>query len=216
MARAAFLLLVVAALCAPQDARAEPRALKFFTDVASTGGAPDRCRPAFTQGKPSRWQVVADRDSFGGRAVTEVARDNGFNRYALCINDAYRATDVDITLRIKQLTESGDHQSGIAVRVRDPSTYYLAAINPRARKIELSFVVNANRSTIASADVPIAKGFWHVLRMRAEGDRLRVFFNGQEVISARNGMISSAGNVAIWSRSDTQAQFGDGTIDLLR
>lgn len=216
MRRFAPILILAAAVLVPHAALAEPRPLRFFTDVASTGGAPDRCRPAYTKGKPARWQVVADRDAFGARAVTEVGRDNGFGRHALCINDGFRATDVDMTLRVKQLTDSSDHQSGIAVRVRDPETYYVASLNLRARKIELSFVVNANRSVIASADLPVAKGFWHVLRLRAEADRLRVFFNGQEVIAARNGMISSAGNVAIWSRSDTQAQFGEGSIDLLR
>ena len=175
------------------------------------------CTPALTGGgKPVRWEVVAAPGAPAERAVAEITRDRTAERYPLCIHDGIAAANVDVTLSFKPVDGKDDRAGGIAVRLRDADTYYVARANALEDNVRLYHVLKGVRRQFAGKDgVKVASGQWHTLRLRVVGEAFEVFFNGQPLFTARDTRITAAGKVAVWTKADSLTQFGAMTVTVL-
>jgi hypothetical protein len=184
--------------------------------LASPSGAL-ACTPALTGGgKPVRWEVVAAPGAPGDRAIAETTRDRTSERYPLCIHEGISGANVDVTLNFKPVEGKDDRAGGIAVRLRDPGTYYVVRANALEDNVRLYHVIKGMRRQFAGKDgVKVASGQWHTLRLRLAGDAFEVFFNGQPLFTARDTRITDAGKVAVWTKADSVTQFGAMTVTVL-
>ncbi len=184
--------------------------------LVSSTGTPT-CTPALTgKGKPVRWEIVAAPGAPGDRAVSETTRDRTDERHPLCIHEPLSAANVDVTLNFKPVDGKNDRAGGIAVRLRDVSTYYVVRANALEDNVRLYHVLQGVRRQFAGRDgVKVASGQWHTLRLRVIGDSFEVFFDGQSLFTARDTRITAAGRVAVWTKADSLTQFGAMTVTVL-
>jgi len=193
-------------------------ALMLAASAARAEGITD-CTPAVTAGgtPPARWDTVPTPEAAGGVALTEATRQRVSDRYPLCILPAPVATDLDVTLRFRPEGGRMDRAGGIAVRLRDPDTYYVLRANAAEDNVRLYYVTQGRRVQFAGRErIAIALNAWHTLRLRVEGDAFRAWFDGNLVIEAHDARIAGPGRVALWSIADSQALFEAPRIEVLR
>ena len=110
-----------------------------------------------------------------------------------------------------------DRAGGVAVRVRDPNTYYVARANAAESNVRLYHVTNGRRVQFAGREgVRIEVGASHTPRLRLEGDRFMVWFDGAPMFEARDGRIAEAGRVPLWSIADSHTLYERPQVEVLR
>jgi 3-keto-disaccharide hydrolase len=76
-------------------------------------------------------------------------------------------------------------------------------------------VVSAKQELIAGINVPVAPNEWHTLRVRAQGGRLAVWFDGAQSFVANDTTFRNAGKIALWTQADSVTRFADIAITAL-
>ena len=67
----------------------------------------------------------------------------------------------------------------------------------------------------AGADLKVSANQWHMLKLRAEGERFTVSFDGNALFAAQYGTFWDAGKVALWTKSDSVTYFDTISITSL-
>ncbi len=178
-----------------------------FADVPPSA-VPTDFEPMRTgPGEFGRWQVVEDNDASGGKAVAQVSEDPTVNRFPLLVHKPTTLVDVEIRTKVKPVAGWVDQAGGLVVRLQDQDNYYLVRANALEDNVRFYKVVGGQRQQLASADVPVASGRWHDLRLRSQGDRFTVMFNGKELFSTADRTFRSAGKVGFWTKADSVTRF---------
>jgi hypothetical protein len=60
---------------------------------------------------------------------------------------------------------------------------------------------------IEGANIKITANEWHQLGLRAEGPRFTISFDGEQLFTATDPTIASAGKVALWTKADSVTRF---------
>jgi hypothetical protein len=178
-----------------------------FAD-APVGTAPREFEAMQTgSGEPGRWEVVADADGAGGRAVVQFSQDQTDGRFPLLIRMATAPADVAVWTRIKPVAGQIDQAGGIAVRLLDQNNYYVVRANALEGNVRFYKVIGGRREQLAGADLPVTADAWHELRLDAQGDRFTVSFDGQELFTTVDTSITTPGKVAFWTKADSITRF---------
>ncbi|MBN9051020.1 MAG: hypothetical protein J0H78_16315 [Rhizobiales bacterium] len=167
------------------------------------------------QGSSSRWTVVRDTDGLEGRVIEQSSTDQTDYRFPLAIFRPLATKNVTVSLRFKPLDGRIDRSGGIAIRVTDADNYYVVRANALEDNIRFYRVVDGRREQIASVDMNVSAGRWHVLGIKAEGERFAITFNGKTVITTSDNAISKAGKIALWTKADSVTRFDQIAIDVL-
>jgi hypothetical protein len=187
-----------------------------FADV-SLGSAPKDFEPMQTgPGAPGRWEVVDDGEAPGGRAVAQVSQDPTDLRFPLLIHMPTEPADVEVTARIKPISGKVDQAGGLALRLQNQDNYYVVRANALEGNVRFYKVVGGRREQLAGANVPVASNQWHNLRLRAQGDRFTVTFDGRELFTATDRTFGSPGKVAFWTKADSVTRFDSLEIKSLQ
>lgn len=212
--RVHVLLLVLVMLAA--DAMAASVPVPLFAERAAAGDAPEGCTPTLAGGGgPARWVAVTEPEAPGGVALAETSRDKTDARFPLCIHEGLSARDLDVSARFRPIGGYLDQAGGIAVRLHNLRSYYLVRANALENNVRLYHVADDMRRQLGGRDVKVAVGEWHTLRLRVEGDRFQVFFDGAPIFEARDGRIAGAGRVALWSKADSVTHFAGLNVEVL-
>jgi hypothetical protein len=158
-------------------------------------------------GEPGRWEVVSDAEAAGGRAVAQSSQDRTDGRFPLLIRRAAAPADLAVWTRIKPMAGEVDQAGGLAVRLLDPNNYYLVRANALEGNVRFYKVIGGRREQLASADLPVQAGTWHMLRLEVRGDRFTVSFDGRELFAATDAAITAPGKVALWTKADSVTRF---------
>jgi hypothetical protein len=159
------------------------------------------------QGQAGQWVVVDDPTAESGRAIAQTSQDRTDYRFPLAISGAITAANVDVTIRFKSVAGKIDQAGGIAVRLASPDNYYVARANALEDNVNFYRVVNGRRQEITGANVKVATGRWHVLALKADGDRFTVSFDGKQLYVATDKTFAEAGKVALWTKADSVTHF---------
>jgi hypothetical protein len=200
-----------------------PGALAQATDTADDGevrvdfedrpvGAPP---PSFDtgltgKGGPVRWALLEDGSAPNGPTVlAETSGDRTSDRFPLAILKGFEARDVEVRVRFRPVSGKVDQAAGLMVRLRDPDNYYVARANALEGNVRLYEVVDGRRRQLAGVDVEVPAGEWQELGLRAEGERLTVSLDGEELFGATDRTFAEAGRVGLWTKADSLTHFDD-------
>lgn len=167
-------------------------------------------------GEPGRWAVVRDDTANGGYALEQQNPDRTDYRFPLAVYKPFAAKNVDVQVRFKAVSGSVDRAGGIAVRLNSASDYYVVRANALENNIRFYRVVRGNREQLATADVKVPPNEWHLIGLKAEGNRFTVSFNGKSLYAVTDPTFDAAGKVALWTKADSITRFDRLEINALQ
>ncbi len=119
-------------------------------------------------------------------------------------------TDVEVTVSYKPISGNIDQTGGIIFRAQGPADYYIFRCNVLEDDCRLWTYVDGDRSSIYSAKVGGQNtGEWQTVRVRAEGNRIRAWWNDREVMDFIDDTFGGAGQVGLWTKADAITYFDD-------
>jgi hypothetical protein len=89
-------------------------------------------------------------------------------------------------------------------------------VNPLENNVRLYRVVNGNRKQTQSENTRVKTGEWFTVKVKAQGDRIECFVNGELVLSDTDNTFPNPGLVGFWSKADAVSLFDDLKITLLK
>ena len=158
-------------------------------------------------GGPGQFVVVDEPTAEGGRAFEQTSTEQTDYRFPLAIYNPVSAKDVEVSLRFKPMAGAVDRAGGIAVRLTDASNYYVVRANALEDNVRFYHVVKDRRTELKSANIKVTSNEWHTLGLKAEGDRFAIMFDGKTLYAVTDNTIAHAGNVALWTKSDSVTRF---------
>jgi hypothetical protein len=206
--RAAFVALIIGGVLVTAAADAQPRTIRVDIASMQPGAAPPGFSFALTEGGPiAAWKVVADPTAAAQKAIAQTSQDRTDYRFPLAVYQPITAKDVDVTVHFKPVEGKVDQAGGIAVRLAGPDNYYVVRANALEDNVRFYRVVGGRRQQIQGANLKVATNQWHMLGLRAEGDRFTVSFDGKPLFTAQDGTFVNPGKVALWTKADSVTHF---------
>jgi hypothetical protein len=185
---------------------AEAQRISF--GAAELGARPKDFESALTgDGKRGEWVVVEDATAESGRALAQVDADPTDYRFPLAIYMPTVPSNVEATVHFKPVAGRVDQAGGIVVRLVDHNNYYVARANALENNVRFYRVVGGRRQELATANITVASGQWHTLRLRAQGDRFAVSFDGSVLHNTTDKTFPTPGKIALWSKADSVTHF---------
>src|SRR5205085_8432327 len=105
---------------------------------------------------------------------------------------------------------------GIAVRLEDAYNYNVVRANALEDNVRFYHVVKGRRTQLKSANIKVPANEWHMLALKAEGDRFTISFNGKQLYTVTDKTLANDGKVALWTKSDSVTRFDRLDIKVLR
>jgi hypothetical protein len=200
--------LIIGGVLVTAAADAQPRTIRVDIASMQPGAAPPGFSFALTEGGPiAAWKVVADPTAAAQKAIAQTSQDRTDYRFPLAVYQPITAKDVDVTVHFKPVEGKVDQAGGIAVRLAGPDNYYVVRANALEDNVRFYRVVGGRRQQIQGANLKVATNQWHMLGLRAEGDRFTVSFDGKPLFTAQDSTFTSPGKVALWTKSDSVTHF---------
>jgi len=204
-------LIVAAVLWALMNNIAAAQTVAFANDVL--GSPPKDFEYGVAgEGGPGRWEIVANADAAGGKALAQLSTLRPEYRFLVAIYNPVVAHNVEVTARCKPVSGKTDQACGVIVRAIDAHNYYVARANALEDNVRFYRVRNGQRQQLATADnVKVAGGQWHTLTLRVEDDRYTVVFDGKPMHATTDTTTGLPrpveGRVGLWTKSDSVTYF---------
>lgn len=191
------------------------RACLCMAFVLAMGGTP--CRAAqwtFDKDRPGtlpagatvfagKWAVRAEPDA---PSLPNALCQTGYSEYpALSLGDR-TYTDVTIAAQFKPVSGGGDRAAGILFRIRDKDNYYILRANALEDNVNIYKYVGGRRRAIQEGSARVPSGTWQELRVEVQGNRIRGFLNGKQVVEAIDDTFKT-GKIGLWTKADSVTCF---------
>jgi Domain of Unknown Function (DUF1080) len=204
------LYFLIAATLTATAAFASPQAKSFNFDTDAVDQPPAAFTSYATGGGPAgKWLVKELPDAPSGKhVVVQTDADRTDTRFPVLIANQGEYTDLDLSVKAKSISGKIDQGMGLVFRFRDPKSYYIVRANALENNFRLYKMVNGRRLQFAGANVKVASGQWHTLRVVAKGDHIVCYFNGKPLIDAHEKTYTT-GKIGLWTKADSVIAFDD-------
>jgi len=194
---------------APLQSRGKELVYNFDTD--SEGSVPAKFHEALTgQGAKARW--VAQRDPSAPsqpNVLAQISTDRTDYRFPLAIVDEGSFQDLEMTVKFKAVSGEIDRAAGLVFRLKDANNYYVIRANALENNYRLYHVIGGRRVQFAAANVRVASGEWHELRVECVGNHISCFYDNEKKIDVTDETFKDAGKVGLWTKADSVTYFDD-------
>ena len=228
--RASLLVLAPLCLCAchkinpaPPETPAPPqqagREFVYAFDNDAAGKIAARFHGALTgSGANSEWLVKADPTAPSQTNVlAQVSADDTGYRFPLAIADEGSFRDLEVSVRFKPVSGTGDQAAGLIWRLKDANNYYIVRANALEDNVVLYKVENGERTDLPlkgegrtyGKKVKVPSGQWGALGVTAQGKQFTVYFNGEKLYEVEDETFKDAGKVGLWTKADSVTYFDD-------
>ncbi len=175
-------------------------------DQAKPGALPAGWTSAQSgEGKPV-WTVVADASA---PSQPNALKQSGTASYPLTIKEGTALKDGFVEVKFKPVSGEEDQAGGIVWRFKDTGNYYVARANAIEGNVRIYHFLNGKRTQFKGANLPVATGQWHTLRVEFVGSQFKVIFNGKPLFEAEDATHKDAGKVGLWTKADSVTLFDD-------
>ena len=164
------------------------------------------------KGEGSVWKVAEDKSAPNGPKVLAQTAAGPSSLFNLCVADKARFADLDLSVSFKAVAGKKDQGGGPCWRYQDADNYYVVRMNPLEDNFRLYKVVAGKRIELASADIAVAEGKWHTIRVVHKGNRIQCYLNGKLHLDAKDDTFKEAGKIGLWTKADAQTYFDDFVI----
>ena len=202
------------------------QAQTFGFDDQKPGEPPKGMTCALTgQGRPGSWKVLADQTAPSAPNVLAQTDDDSTGyRFPVCVADGPSAVDVDLSVRFKPVSGSGDQAAGLVWRYRDADNYYIVRANALENNVVLYKVEGGRRTDLPlkgegrtygkKAKVP--SGAWSTLTVNAKGGLFAVALNGTKLYEVEDSTFAGPGRIGVWTKADSVTHFDNLKLTILK
>jgi hypothetical protein len=106
-----------------------------------------------------------------------------------------------------------DQACGLVFRYIDENNYYISRANALEDNVRFYHVVAGKRTELASWSGRVTPRDWHELTIGAIGDLFEVFWDGKQIIKARDKTFSEPGAIGLWTKADSVTYFDDLIVE---
>jgi len=175
-------------------------------DQAKPGALPPGwTRTQTGEGKPV-WTVVADPSA---PSQPNALKQSGTASYPLALKEGTALKDGFVEVKFKPVSGEEDQAGGVVWRVKDAGNYYIARANAIEGNVRIYHFLNGKRTQFKGANLPVATGQWHTLRVEFAGSQFKVVFNGKALFDAEDATHKDSGKVGLWTKADSVTLFDD-------
>lgn len=182
-----------------------------FVSVSSPGAeAPD-------------WQVLAEHNTTTSNQLVVQSRPCATADCAhLLVAERVHGPYPDVTVQVRDLSENGDGEAGLALAVRDGAHYYAITLNAKIGVVSTRRVNNGAATVLGQVSVKLAARPWHTIRVQRinflhlDKGRLAVYVDGAQVAAVDDVVLPQEGRVGLITIGRSTAQFdGLHLLDLV-
>ncbi len=196
---------------APAPVQPPGKDFVYNFDSDAVGKLPAKFHEALTgQGAKAQWVVKSDPTAPSQpNVLAQLSTDKTDYRFPLAIADEGSFKDLDISVKFKAIAGEVDRAAGLVWRLKDANNYYVVRANALENNYRLYHVVNGRRVQFAGANVKVASGEWHELRVECVGNKITCYYDGEKKIEATDDTFKDAGKVGLWTKADSVTYFDD-------
>ena len=200
---------VVPEIPAPLQQAGKEFLYNFDSDTAGT--MPAKFHEALTgQGAKAHWMVKADKSAPSQpNVLAQTSSDKTDYRFPLAIADEGSFKDLDMSVKFKAVSGEVDRAAGMVFRLIDANNYYIVRANALEGNYRLYHVVKGRRVQFAGANLKVASGEWHELRVECIGSHIICYYDGEKKIDATDESFKEAGKIGLWTKADSVTHFDD-------
>jgi hypothetical protein len=165
-------------------------------------------------GSMGKWAVTVQKDAPSGTNVlTQLDADPTSYRFPIAISDRPFLRDFRLSVRCKAVSGKVDQACGLVFRYIDENNYYISRANALEDNVRFYHVVAGKRTELASWSGRVTPRDWHELTIGAIGDLFEVFWDGKQIIKARDKTFSEPGAIGLWTKADSVTYFDDLIVE---
>ena len=208
---------------APPETPAPPqqagREFVYAFDNDAAGKIAARFHCALTgSGENCEWIVKADSTAPSQpNVLAQISADGAGYRFPLAIADEGSFQDLEMSVKFKPVSGSGDQAAGLVWRLKDANNYYIVRANALEDNVVLYKVENGERTDLPlkgegrtyGKKVKVPSGQWGSLGVTAQGKQFTVYFNGEKLYEVEDETFKDAGKVGLWTKADSVTYFDD-------
>jgi hypothetical protein len=139
--------------------------------------------------------------------LAQVSRDATDERFPLLIYEAADFDDFVLTTRFQIVEGEVDQMAGIAFRLQDERNYYVVRASAKGNTLRFYKFVDGVRGPPVGPEVPVAAGVWHELKVECQGNQIRCWLNGEQVLPTLTDNSFDRGKIGFWTKSDSVSYF---------
>ena len=175
-------------------------------DALVAGAAPVGWQCGVSGRGDPKWLVEPDQTA---PSKPNVLKQSGQGTFPWCTKNGSSLKDGFVEVKFKSIAGREDQAGGVVWRFTGPRSFYVARANALENNVSLYYTWLGLRRTIQYVDAPVPVGQWNTLRVEFEGEQIKVLLNGKTYIDVRDGHISDAGQVGVWTKADSVTAFDD-------
>lgn len=198
----------------------------FDFSKTPTGKLPDGFKSLLSgTGQAPQWEVLLDdaASAFAplttkGGSTTKSAvlaqtqTDPTDERFPVALYDSDYFGDFTFTTKFKLVSGTKERMAGIVFRAQDQYNYYVLRASGIGNTFRFYKFVNGIRTAPIGPDIAIPSGVWHEMSVQCEGNKIRCFLNGKQVIPDLTDNSFNTGKVGFWTKSDSVAYFSEAKV----
>jgi len=180
-------------------------------DSDAVGKLPEKFHEALTgQGAKAQWVVKADPSAPSQpNVLAQTSADKTDYRFPVAIADDGSFQDLEMSVKFKAVSGEVDRAAGMVFRLKDANNYYIVRANALENNYRLYQMVKGRRVQFAGANLKVASGEWHELRVVCMGNHITCFYDGEKKFDATDETFRDAGKVGLWTKADSVTYFDD-------
>lgn len=175
-------------------------------DSATTGQTPSGWTATKTGTGEPKWTIEKDDSA---PSPGQVLKQSGVASYPVCLQNGTSLKDGFVAVKFKAVSGEDDQAGGVIWRAKDADNYYIARANVLENNVRIYHFVNGKRTQFKGANLKIAPGQWHTLRVKFNGPTFKVSLDGQQLFDAEDATFKDAGQVGLWTKADSVTLFDD-------
>jgi len=177
-------------------------------DDMKTGAPPSGWTATQTGSGTAKWFVEKDNSA---PSRPNILKQSGQATFPVCFKNGTSIKDGFVQVKFKPVAGKEDQAGGVIWRLQDANNYYIARANALENNVTIYHTIKGKRTEKKRANMKVASGQWHRLRVDFGGSHFTVTFDGRKAIEWEDDTFRDAGKVGVWTKADSVTGFDDFT-----
>ena len=175
-------------------------------DGMKTGAPPPGWTATQTGSGAAKWTVDKDNSA---PSRPNVLKQSGQATFPVCFKNDTSIKDGFVEVKFKPIAGKEDQAGGVIWRLQDANNYYIARANALENNVTIYHTIKGKRTEKKRANMEVASGTWHTLRVDFKGNHFTVTFDGRKAIEWDDDTFKNPGKVGVWTKADSVTAFDD-------